>query len=469
SFEIDPLNEDSKLIDFDSLLVIFVNGILQKPKDSYSFSGGTSFIFNTPPKPEDKIDIFFYRGTRGIDSDLENVFETIKIGDNVSLLHNSNYPKTIDQDNRVIFEILTSDLVETNLYSGVGIDDEIFKPIDIIPQKSDKIINSTYVSKSRDSLSSLVFPTSKIIKNVLSSDTEIFVDDASSFNYEENTDPENNSIISFDALLTVSIDPVIASLKANVLNDSSISISILDGGSGYIPSSTVTLDISTPSSGIGVGIGTTAQATALVSVAGTISSINIINSGFGYTSIPQVISPLPSSKIETISEIKFVQGFSGIITGITTTSGTNSNPLALKFFLKKESGNFNTLLTSYPIFISNTQNQNGVISINNDDNDVVGIGTTFLDNIYYVHSINRNGLDAEIVTNIKSDSIISSGFSTSGPNLGRFSWGRLSSFERSNPNNFDVSGNIVSGLSSYPQIQRRGYGLRNTGSFKNQL
>ena len=49
-----------------------VYGILQQPKVSYQFSGGTSFIFSNPPKPEDNIAIFFYRGSSS-DSTIVNV------------------------------------------------------------------------------------------------------------------------------------------------------------------------------------------------------------------------------------------------------------------------------------------------------------------------------------------------------------------------------------------------------------
>jgi hypothetical protein len=475
SFEIDRSNQDSKLIDFDSLLVIFINGIIQKPKDSYTFNGGTSFIFSTPPKPEDEIDVFFYRGTRNVDSSLENIIEKLKIGDDIILKSNSNYPQTKNQNNRVVFDILESDLIETNLYSGSQINSQISKPLSIIPQKVDRIINTIPISKSRDSLSAQIFPSSRIIKNISTSDTDIFVDDASSFNYEENVDPNNNNIISFGAIVTSGIDPVPAKLSATVSSSSTISsISIIDGGSGYTPSSTISLSISLPSSGLlfktstGIGIGTIAQATATISSSGTILSSTITNPGFGYTVSPRVIAPLSNNPIEPITEIEFVQGFSGIITGITSTTGIGTD-LALKFFMHRvDGGNFNTLLQSYPFVVLDTTVGSGVSSIDANDTQVIGIGTEFLDNIYYVHSISRNGPNAEIIANVKSTSNII-GINTEGENIGRFSWGRLSSFTRTDEKQFDVMGNTISGLSTYPQIQRRNYGLRDTGAFKNDL
>ena len=459
SFEIDETDPDSRLIEFNSLLIIFINGVLQKPGLSYEFNGGTSFILSDPPKPEDNVDVFFYRGTRNVDSFLEDITEFLKIGDSVQIKSNSDYPKTIDQDSRLVFEILKSDLIETNVYLGSGIDSVNPKPIDIIPQKTDKIINTNKISKSRDSLSSLVFPTAKIIKDVLSNDSQIFVDDAESFNYEELN--LGSSIIEFDSIIVEGSDKIFANIESVVSTSSTIILNIIDGGSGYNPGTVVDLSISNP---FDLNTGILAEATANVSSAGTISSINITNPGFGYINPPQVIVPLPTTKIETIENIQFVQGFSGIVTGITETTGIGTD-YALKFYLHKESGTFDALLVNYPILIVDTNVGSGVTSIDTDDNSVVGIGTTFLDNIYYIHSITRDGSNSEIICNVKSDSNIT-GISTSGTNIGRFSWGRISSLERLSPKEFIVSGNIVSsGLSTYPQIQRRNYGLRSTGSF----
>ena len=68
SFEVDPDNPDSSLIDLDALLLIFVNGVIQEPNKSYTFDGGSSFEFVQAPDANDVIDIFFYKGTTGVDS-----------------------------------------------------------------------------------------------------------------------------------------------------------------------------------------------------------------------------------------------------------------------------------------------------------------------------------------------------------------------------------------------------------------
>ena len=469
SFEVNSNDPDSSLIDLNSLLLIFVNGILQTPGESYTFEGGTSFTFMVPPEPEDNISIFFYKGTTGTDSISVSINETIKVGDAVQVFKNNNYPQTIDQNLRTIYNIASSDKIETNLYVDQGIDQINFKPLSWTKQKVDRYINGDYVYKSRDSIESLVYPTARIIKNLSSSATELFVDDAQFFNYEE-----NNSVLvisSVGGLIVTGDSPVAAGLTAVVSAGGTIqSLSIVSSGSGYVGSA-ITVSISAPPT-VGVGVGTTATATATITN-GQVTSTTIVNQGFGYSqnNPPQVLSPLPTFSKEDVNNITTVEGFAGIITGISTTSGTSGNPLALKFNLNATS--FVGLVTGYPLYIFNTSVGSGVTSIDGSNSAVVGIGTTFLDNIYYIHSITSSGSNSEIVANVHSSSNII-GINTSGSTsqpIGRFSWGRLSGFNRSsNPISLGVTGfTIDAGLSTFPSIQRRDYGLRDSGALRKDL
>ena len=79
---------------------------------------------------------------------------------------------------------------------------------------------------------------------------------------------------------------------------------------------------------------TTATASATITN-GSISAINVTNAGFGYSNVtpPQVIINLPTFKTEKITSISNVEGFTGIITGISTT--TVSGQSALKFFFRQ--------------------------------------------------------------------------------------------------------------------------------------
>ena len=464
SFEKNSSDSDSQLIDFDSLLIIFINGILQEPKEAYQFEGGTSFTFTQPPKTEDQVSIFFYRGSSD-DSTTVDITESLKSGDQLQVYsNNSLLGVTTTQSTRTISNISSSDKVQTNLYTLQGIDTVNQKPVSWTKQKVDQIIDGNLVSKSRDSIEPQIYPTAKIIRNLNSSDTEVYVDNAQFFNYE-NVSPGN---IAFDALIVSgAADPVSSAITATVSAAGTIrALTINNAGSGYVGSA-VTVKISAPPT-VGVGIGTTATATISI-VNGSLSTVTITNPGFGYTTsiVPQVISPLPNPTYENITNVTTIQGFSGNITGIATASGIGTS-LAIKFTLDSSLAPFTNLTVGQPIYIFNTKVGNGVTSILTSNSAVVGVGTTFLDNVYHISAFNSSvGI---ITCNVLSTSSLV-GIATTGSSVGQFSWGRLSGFARSSsPVSIAVSAyQVDSGLSTFPTIQRRGYGLRNIGPIKKTL
>ena len=173
-----------------------------------------------------------------------------------------------------------------------------------------------------------------------------------------------------------------------------------------------------------------------------------------------------------ITGIEFVSGYSGIITGITTSVGTGGNPLAVRFDLEFDSTSIiDSLEVGYPIMVSNTTVGTGITSIDDSDSAVVGIGTTFADNIYYVHAFTRQNLTGIVTANILSTTNHIGIGTTTGSYCGSFSWGRLSGFKRgSTAIGIGVSGFTVnSGLTTYPTIQRRDFGLRDNGSLRKDL
>ena len=458
SFERNANDVDSQLIDFNQLLIIFINGILQQPGVAYEFTGGTSFAFTEAPKVDDNVAIYFYRGSSA-DSTSVDVFETIKPGDDLQVFsNNNNLGITTTQDLRVISEIVSSDKVKTSLYTAQGIDQTIQKPVYWTKQKVDKVIDGELISKARDSIEPQIYPTAKIIRSITTSSPEIFVDNATFFNYE------GDLSIDFDAIIiSGAADPVSAAVTAVVSAAGTIqSLSINNVGSGYTGSS-LNVSISSPPR-IGVGVGTTATASISI-VNGSLSTATINNSGFGYSTAhpPQVLVPLPDPTYENITNITGIAGTSGNITGISTVVGIGTN-LAIKFTLSSVSG----LSVGYPIYIYNTIVGNGVTSIISTNSDIVGVGTTCLDNIYYISGID---VSSGIITcNIHSQTS-TVGFATTGSIVGNFSWGRMTGFTRSSsPVSIGVSGFIVnSGLTTFPTIQRRGYGLRNIGPIKKVL
>ena len=494
SFEKDNTNSQSALIDLDAVLLIFVNGVLQKPGESYSFQGGTTFTFVEPPTGEtlpglndhDKVDIFFYKGEEGVDVDIVDTQETIKRGDEVKVMRSPVGFTTAQESERTVKEILGADIFETNIYTGLGVDENNEKPIRWTKQKVDLVINGEIVDKSRPSIEPQVYPTAKIIGDfdTTTGTTGVkgfFVDDADSFFYETKYGLSGFRV---DALISSGEINVGAAATAIVSAAGTISsINITNGGSGY--SGTVDIGISAPS-GVEkfVGIGTTATAT-ITSVNGSISNSNvdIVNPGLGYTftNPPNVVIGLPEFQTEKITSIDDAQGFTGIITGIAPT--TNGSQPAIKFFFRASKNiAANGLIIGYPVLIKDTSVGNGVTSVDTHNSSVVGIGTTFLDNVYKIHDIASNGEDGEIVCNVMSGSNLS-GITTTGHHapigvtssiLGRLSWGRLYNATRSNnPISIGVTGLTVNtGLTTFPTIQRKNYdqtslrGLRSSGAIR---
>ncbi len=475
SFEVNEDNPDSSLIDLDALLLIFVNGVVQDPGESYTFEGGTSFEFAVAPDSDDIIDIFFYKGTNGVDSVQvaagSSVSPTIKKGDVVQVFKDAS-GITTSQEKRVVYDIRSSDEIETNLYTELGVDERNFKPLSWSKQKIDKKINGEIVFKTRDSIESQVYPTSKVIDDLSTTDNELFVDNARFFNYEE--DFSSLVVSSVGGLIVDATDPTPAAITATVSVGGTVALTITNGGSGYV-GATTSISISAPHS-IGVGVGTTATATATITN-GVITGTTITNAGFGYTStaVPQVIVQLPRAIKEDIDNISTVEGYDGIVSGIGVTDGIGGHPLALKFtlepdFVNNPNSTAGQLKVGYPIMIFGTKVGHGVTSVVSDNNTVVATGTTCLDNIYFINEYNSGVgiITCNIHTGVNTTGINGA---TVGFGTGGFSWGRLSGFSRgSNPISIGVTGlTIDSGLTTYPSIQRRDFGLRDNGSLRKDL
>ena len=501
SFEKDLTNARSLLIDLDAVLLIFINGVLQTPKQSYQFEGGSTFVFTEAPDSGDKVDIFFYKGQEGVDVLIKDVQEFVKIGDEFRVLRSEKTGITTSQENdRIVKQILGADLIETDIYTGLGVDETNNKPVRWEKQKVDVILNGEVVNKTRSSIEPQIYPTAKIIGDLSVTSGRgtgvndgIFVDDATSFLYERDNYSQSGDD-KVDALITSGDIGVGAAATATVSIAGTVSqLTITDAGSGY--SGVVDIGIQAPEN-VFVGVGSTATATATVSN-GQITSTTIVNPGLGYTFTkpPKVIISLPPFQTERINTIENIEGFTGIITGISTTTRTGG--LALKFFFTAVTRNSNGVLvvedanklkTGYPIFVSDTKVGQGVTSINGVNASTVGIGTTFLDNVYIVKNITTNGALGEIVCDVHTNSNASVqsfttqiGFHSTGhvgmtTSLGTINWGRIygGNLRRSaNPISIGVTGLTVdAGLTTFPTIQRKNHvntsvrGLRSTGAIR---
>ena len=196
---------------------------------------------------------------------------------------------------------------------------------------------------------------------------------------------------------------------------------------------------------------------------GTITFGALTNPGLGYTIAPKVLIEEPKISYEIVEKplagTISVQSSSGIITGITTSlSGSN---LCITF-TGITTDNMDPITVGNPIYIYDTHIGSGVTSTDSSDTNVVGVGTTFLDNVYIVKEFSKSGVAPNIVTGIITCTIKSNtdttGWSVTGTdNVGKFSIGKISGFDRSSsPISIGVTGRTISGLSTFPLIQRRG-------------
>ena len=327
-------------------LLIFINDILQKPDKDYQFEGGTRISFKEAPKSGSKFKMYFYTGST--DDFVEvDVDESVKPGDELKLQYSDDVS---EQDNRIVYELIAADTVETTTYAGVGIstDGDFNRPTMWRKQTNDMIIDGVKISKERNSLEPQILPTTGIIKSINSTDTKMYVKDSWLFKQVDNLGQTKNDI--------------------NI-----------------------------------VGLGTTAV-------------------------------------VETIKGVTYAGDY-GIVVGIGTSAvGINTTGPALFFEIKPDptiysaspSGNEITrsgITTGDYFVIKNTFIGDGITGIKTTSSgpETVGVGNTFLDNVYFAeHHVSVGSSIVRVFANVTSIAGINTvGFGTDRFKFGTYSWGSI--------------------------------------------
>ena len=150
-------------------------------------------------------------------------------------------------------------------------DQDLLRPLDWCQQTEDVFVNNISIPKDRSIYEPNVFPSTNIIKSVSSSDQEMYVESVRSFfdNSNENNPSKNGTIE------IVSQNPIVAASATAVVSNAGTvsSITIGVGGSGY--TSAPDVFISEP-----VGLGSTQRATATSSItAGIVTTITVTGPG----------------------------------------------------------------------------------------------------------------------------------------------------------------------------------------------
>ena len=467
-------------IKIEDNMLIFVNDILQIPTESYQLIGGSQITFSEAPKSGDKVRIYFYRGSNNDVIDVD-VLETVKPGDKLTI---NSYPELGLTDGyqelpRTISGITTTDTVTTSTYVDIGIttDRTLLRPVTWKKQVSDLIIGNFDVTKDRIELEAGIRPTSFIINSVGAASTEIFVDTAVPlFNEIDDTTEVKQSVLILDQTTKTGVAATALVSAAGTIS----SIIISGGGAGFtttpLVSIGVTAGIGTIHAGVGITMNTNATGVAVISGLGTVSSVTIINAGAGYTNTnPPIVMIEPEAQTdETLTSIKY-EGDSGIITGIGTTSvvGIATTGLTFDLFIPldsplRSSSTMTAPITSsgiktdyyFTVFDSNVGS--GLTSYATATGiTTVGIGTSFIDNIYRVRSVQTVTGDAvgvgsttliRVTVSVSSTAGVSIGSSTF---FGRYSWGRLHDFVKEGTGSFTViNTDGVTGILTGPVIIR---------------
>jgi len=448
-------------IDVKSTLLIFINDILQVPGEAYEFNGGSVINFTEAPKGRssdssydgDTCKILFYKGTGDVDVTFNDVLPTVKDGDEFSVRGDESLvPNSVDQESRLLTEIISTDTIETNPYYERGIDSnpDHARTVTWCRQTVDKVVNGKIVSKARELNSALVNPKTNIIQSVGVGSTQIFVESVIPF---FNPDDENQTTKNQQTIRIVSQNNLVSAAATAIVSIGNTveSITIGYGGTGYTSAPSVT--IANP-----VGLGTTARATATATLTGdTVSSIIVSTPGIGYTRtfVPQVLIEAPSVTKET-NRTSLYEGDFGDIVGLTSTSvGVAVTGFDMEFFIPVDSFLRDTKIVGTAVTISDisvgdyftVKNSNvgsGVTSLY-QTGETLGVTTQFLDSVYEVAAVSvaTTAVAGVGITYVKKVTVsVEDLGDITGIGLtefyGEFSWGKITLGDRTSASAFDA-------------------------------
>jgi len=389
----------SNVIVEDTLLV-FINDILQVPGEAYSFPGGSIITFKEAPKVGDRSKLLFYRGSGVIDVIERNILETVKKGDDLTIGYDASIGQSriLLEETRVVSSIDSTDLVSTNPYFGPGnVDDNtLVRPVTWCRQTEDKVIDGKDVAKDRILYEPVINPYAYVIQSVGIGSTTLYVDNLRPFFNQQN---ENSVALTFQNKITIisQNEKVGAYATAIVSTAGTVSsLSLVSGGVGYNTNPFVTLQ--SP-----VGLGTTQRASAIASISslsGIVTSLSVVSGGSSYSQShpPLVLIEPPTPDLET-NDVTSYSGDSGFVVGFGITTITTQNYMIFDMYIPQNSylrsqnlvGTAVTISALSPNDYFVIQNSNvGIASTaiisGRRDGSYIGVGTQYIDNVYQVDS-----------------------------------------------------------------------------------
>jgi hypothetical protein len=397
------LSSKGSNINVQDTLLIFINDILQIPGGGYIFPGGSIITFTEPPKIGDTSKILFYRGSGSVDVVDVDILETVKIGDGLTIGYDSSLGQspTLQEEERTVTSINSTDLVNTNPYFGPGnvSDETLERPIVWCRQTEDKIINEIVIGKDRMLYEAAITPTSYLIQPVGVGSTILRVDNVRPFFNPTN---ENDTSVAFqNSIIIISQDNKVGASATAVVSIAGTitSIVISDGGVGYTTAPSVSIQDSV---GIGTTLGVNATASSTI-LSDNVTNISVTNAGVGYTisNPPLVLIESPSVIKETNSVTSYA-GDSGIIVGFGTTTVSGTDKIIFDFHIPLDSYLRDTSIVGsavtissigvgdyFLIYDSNVGSASTSITSRDISNAVIGIGTDFVNNVYQVDTVSN--------------------------------------------------------------------------------
>ena len=449
-------------------LLIFINDILQDPGVSYEFKGGSVIDFLEAPKAGDTLKVYYFKGS-ATDSVFVDIIETIKKGDKIRLRDEATKSSTFgfDQTERIVSGIQTSDKFSTVQYFGPGIttNTAMERPLTWTKQKDDIVVDGVYVSKARIINESAITPSTRIISNVGVGSTTIYVESLRPL-FDDNEEGYTGSELNL--VIVDENGPKISAAATAIVSDTgTISLDLTNAGMGYTEAPTVSISTY-------FGVSTLATASATVSAAGTVNTLTVDEVGAGYTNAttPLVLIGEPTGVADTLGT-PTIQGDFGFISGIAaTTVGVASTGLVFDLYVNElfrdatRVGTAVTIsaLTAGDIFMIHNSNTGiGLTSYGTGTGiGTVGIGSTFIDNIYeamsvsysenYVVGVGTTGVQ-RVTVSVSSTESVTTGINSY---FGNYTFGKLTNVTRdSDPHAFSiVTDDGITGLSTAPVIRR---------------
>jgi hypothetical protein len=463
-------------INIQDTLLVFINDILQVPGESYIFTGGSTIRFTEALKIGDTSKILFYRGTKDVDVIDVDILETVKVGDELTIEQIPDF----QEDYRTVTTINSVDNVNTNPYFGPGNteDENLQRPVKWCRQTEDIIIDEQEVTKDRILYEAAITPTSYLIQPVGVGSTILYVDTIRPF---FNSIKENDTSLTFQNSITIisQDNKVGASATALVSIAGTISSIVLsNGGVGYTTPPLISIQGSV---GIGTTLGVNATASSII-LSDSVTSISVINAGVGYTILnPPLVLIEPPSIIKETNSVKSYSGDSGVIVGFGTTTILGVNKIIFDFYIPIDSYLRDTSIVDsvvtissisvgdyFLVYNSNVGSASTSITSRDINNNVIGIGTDFVNNVYQVDTVsniqsNIIGVGAtsvrRIFARISGISNVAGysgvGIDTTSSSFGNFSWGRIELTTRTEENSYNSYGNNgIGGISTSGVVKR---------------